>query len=456
MTYNKIKQIKSKILILFTILILQQNFTIKISTRNSLIFLPKEPKEAKFLLNKLKTKNTAKLSFIMPKLELYQQHFSSVFTQESDYFKDNLNISVSSRLERVSRIVTCLKGLLETTKSIIYSSIYSLKYRFFSFQNFALNLRQKLIWLLEGNFTTREATLGKAFVFADLSGAPETIYHSFKVIGILHLIAASSANIYLILSFFGPVMAFLEYFFGQKGLAFFKSLIIIIYYLLINGHFILVDGSPSILRAALSCILAIVANHYFNLKVKALNLLVLVGIIILFINPFYLQSLGFQLSFLASFIILFYWPYIKKKIAKSSIMFSFTVQFALWPVLILYFSNINFIAIPANILLSSLVEFLTVLYFTFIAFKAVHLLFFADFISNLIYFVNNIFFKVLAFLEKMPAKSIDIYYHKTLIISFLLFIQLVFIFLILFNKKHLLKKNKYRIFFKWPNYHKLQ
>jgi hypothetical protein len=72
-------------------------------------------------------------------------------------------------------------------------------------------------------------------------------------------------------------------------------------------------------------------------------------------------------------------------------MLSMTVQFFLWPLLIFYFSNINLIAIPVNILLSPLVESLTYIYFIFISSKTFDFHFLADFCGNLIYFVCNIF-----------------------------------------------------------------
>jgi len=169
----------------FILLIFLHNFKIIISTRNRVFFSIKTQKQGRFLINKNKTKDIQSGSF-------------------------------SSLSVYLLKLFQWLKGLLETTKTILFAGIFSLKYRFFWLKNHALIMREKLIWLLEENFPSREATLGKAFVFADLSGAPETIYHSFKVIGILHLIAASSANIYLIISFLTPLLAVLEYFFGQK------------------------------------------------------------------------------------------------------------------------------------------------------------------------------------------------------------------------------------------------
>jgi len=200
MTYKKINIIKSTFLILFSILILMHNFKIKITTRNKAFFSVENQKKDVFILNKTKTKDIAKIVIFNIKPYAKNSHFLGVFTQVSDYFKRIQSRSVSSMEEWVLSLFERLKGLLETTKVIFYSSIFSLKHRFFWLKNQALIAREKLVWLLERNFSTREATLGKAFVFADLSGAPESLYHSFKVIGILHLIAASSANIYLILS----------------------------------------------------------------------------------------------------------------------------------------------------------------------------------------------------------------------------------------------------------------
>jgi hypothetical protein len=120
--------------------------------------------------------------------------------------------------------------------------------------------------------------------------------------------------------------------------------------------------------------------------------------------------------------------------------------------LIFYFSNVNLIAIPANILLSPLVESLTFIYFIFISSKMLNFTFLANICSDLIYFICNIFFKILGFLETMPAKSIDLYQNKNLITSSLIIIQIFVVYLILREKKLYSKKNKYRVFSKWLNW----
>ena len=164
-------------------------------------------------------------------------------------------------------------------------------------------MREKLVWLLEENFSSREATLGKAFVFADLSGAPESIYHSFKVIGILHLLSASSANFTLFLNFC--------LFFCQPFCHFLHSTRrFYLYWTIIFLYFSLVGSSASTLRAFLTLNLSFFARFYIKRTQLPLHNLVVAAIFMLIINPFYLESLSFQFSFLASFGIIFFYIFL--------------------------------------------------------------------------------------------------------------------------------------------------
>lgn len=452
MTYKEMHKIKRNLLIFLIILILMQNFKLILNTRNKPFFPIIIQNKREYSQKKPKNENMAKSVIYAGEYSGDSASFLGILPRVREYYKHIHNISTSKVNVRVLEIIQSLKSFINEVKVLVSLLINSLKYRFFIFKNFALIMREKLVWLLEENFSSREATLGKAFVFADLSGAPESIYHSFKVIGILHLVAASSANIYLILDFFQPLFFPLEYLFGQKCLCFAKIVLVILYFILINGHFNLIDASPSILRASLSVILILAAASFFNLAFNRLNVLLLVGILCLLINPLYIQSLGFQLSFLASYIILFYWPFVQKKLGKSNIILNSLIQILMWPLLLFYFSDINLIAIPANIIVTPLVEFLTVLYFLFIFLKNLHLAFLPDFIGSLIYKACNIFFQLLANLEKLPAKAIQINDNKYWIISALFLVHLVLMCLILRDKKLTNQKNKYRILAKWSNW----
>lgn len=452
MTYKEIHKIKRNLLIFIIILILMHNFKLILNTRNKPFFPIIIQNKRQFSQNKAKNENIAKSAIYAGEYSGDSASFLGVLPRVREYYKHIQNISTSKVNARVLEINGSVKSFINGLKVLMTLLINSLKHRFFILKNFAVIMREKLIWLLEENFSSREATLGKAFVFADLSSAPESIYHSFKVIGILHLVAASSANIYLILDFFQPLFFLLEYLFNHKWLCFGKIVLVITYFILINGHFNLIDSSPSILRASLSVILILAAASLFNLAFNRLNVLLLVGILCLLINPLYIQSLGFQLSFLASYIILFYWPFVQKKLGKSSIILNSLIQILMWPVLLFYFSDINLIAIPANIIVTPLVEFLTVLYFLFIFLKNLRLAFLPDFIGSLIYKACNIFFQLLASLEKLPAKSIQIDDYKYWIIGALFLIHLVLMCLIWRDKKLTNQKNKYRIFTKWANW----
>ena len=65
-------------------------------------------------------------------------------------------------------------------------------------------------------------------------------------------------------------------------------------------YLFLTNFSSSILRTSIMFILMAI-NKCYNLKVKNIDIICLVLIIIIIINPFYIYDIGFQYSYLISF-----------------------------------------------------------------------------------------------------------------------------------------------------------
>lgn len=176
----------------------------------------------------------------------------------------------------------------------------------------------------------------------------------------------------------------------------------------------------------------------------------------LIINPFYLDSLSFQFSFLASFGIIFLYnylekePFINKNIFFKNILLTICAQFFLLTIMISRFGELNYLAIPANLLVLPLVELLTILFLaSFICLflsSILPMVFFESFLSFMINKVIDILFFLIDFLEKIPWKSIVFKTNKDLYTNIFIFVNLLVIggVFVLKNKKY--SKNQYRTF----------
>jgi len=174
---------------------------------------------------------------------------------------------------------------------------------------FFSGLRRSLQKKIEADFPGKEkntlSTEG-AILEALLLGEDGRIDHNtdlqFQKTGLYHLLAISGAHV--------GVVAFLTYFLlgliiiRRKTINFIMLLALIFYAFL-------VEGQPSVFRAVIMASLFFLGKIIFA-EVNFLNTISLSALILLLINPFSLEDVGFQLTFLATLsLILFYQPILK-------------------------------------------------------------------------------------------------------------------------------------------------
>ena len=446
MTYKNFRKIQVYILIAIAVFIFTKNFHLIFQTRNITELAQKKPLDLVFLVKNQENEGKTKLE---ADFSCFKPSDGSFWLDSREYIKDKQSKSFSRLSVLFDRGVLMVKSLIDSFICSLKFILVSVKHRYLLSQSSLSAERELFLKRLEGLVGSRGRPLAEGLLFGDVSGIDRETYHSFKVIGILHILSASSANFTLILQFIlfllGPLKSYLS-----------KKQTFYLYFAIILLYFSLVGPAASTTRAFLTLSATFYATFVLQRTNYSLFNLFLAGFFMLFINPFYLDSLGFQFSFLASFGIIFLYnylekePFINKNYILKSILLTFCAQFFLAPILIFNFGELNYLAILANFLVLPLVELLTISFLaSFIGlffFEAFDLLIIERFISFLIIKTIYILFFLINILEKIPWKSLTFIENKDLFTFLFILINFLTISWVFWQKSKKYSKNKYRIF----------
>ncbi len=188
----------------------------------------------------------------------------------------------------------------------------------------------------------------QALLFGIKTGLNDEIQQQFKDFGILHVLAVSGMHVILLFA----VISFI-----LKRLSIPKNAItvVLIIFLLI---FTAMSGfSGSVVRAALMCLMTIVGT-LTERRIHTINLLVGSMLLILIVEPNYLFDVGFQLSYLAVFSIVYCYPVVQKYFTFKNwilnklgqlIGVSLVAQLGVLPLSIYYFNQIPLLFLVGNL-----------------------------------------------------------------------------------------------------------
>ncbi len=189
--------------------------------------------------------------------------------------------------------------------------------------------------------------LALGFVIGDRSQIPPGLLRDFRSTGLMHLLAISGLHIGLIFLLFAAVLSLARI--PRKHALLVASALIWVYTLLV--------GAPaSAIRASL-LLTAFALAFAAGRRVMPLNILGAAALITLFVNPNWLFDIGFQMSYAATFGILYYTKGLSwwlsgswcKKWLVAPLFITFAAQVFVAPLLIRHFGRLSLWAFPLNI-----------------------------------------------------------------------------------------------------------
>ncbi|WP_379834861.1 DNA internalization-related competence protein ComEC/Rec2 [Fictibacillus halophilus] len=223
--------------------------------------------------------------------------------------------------------------------------------------------RSKSIKQLEADFSQNTAGLMNALVFGYREKIETETLESYQKLGLTHLLAVSGFNV-------GIISYFLYLFFVRLGIV--KELAYVLIVIFLPIYIVLTGGESSIVRAGIMGMLAL-CFIVFRKKINPAVLLSFVCITMLSWNPLYAFDLGFQLSFLMTFVLITSISLFKTKSnTQLLIITSFMCSLFSFPIILYHFFEFSLWSLPINILY---IPFVSLVLFpvSFFVFGVIHL-----------------------------------------------------------------------------------
>lgn len=338
------------------------------------------------------------------------------------YTEDNIDISLGDKIEVTGTLKNpsnnTIFNLFNYKKYLYYNDIHYIMTassinKISNNTNIIYYLREKISSRIDNIYKSNAYI--KIFILGDNSLLDDETNESYRQNGISHLFSISGMHI----SLFASIILFV-----LKRISYnnYYNYGMIILFLLM--YTLLVGSSPSVIRSLIMYILFSI-NKVLHLKIKNIDIMLIVLIIMLLINPYFLYNISFQYSYLISFtLVLFSYKLkkIKNNILKSLYisLISFLVSF---PICIYNFYQVNIISILLNLLVIPLVNIF------------IFPLSLISFIIPKISYILSLFTSILQYI------SMFIYKYDLGVINFskpsifMIIIYYIFIYLYLYNNK---------------------
>jgi competence protein ComEC len=205
-----------------------------------------------------------------------------------------------------------------------------------------------------------ENLLMGGLILGEKSSFGNDLRQSFINTGTIHIVALSGYNVTIVAEWIMKVFAFLPKHLGI-GLGIFAILLFII----------MTGGSSTAIRAGVMATLALIARATGR-NYDILRAMIIAGVFMILLNPYVLVfDVSFQLSFLATFAVVFFTPKIEKYFTwvtkkfqlRDIVSVTCAAYIFVFPFILYKMGNLSLVALPANVLILPFIPFTMLLGF---------------------------------------------------------------------------------------------
>ncbi|KQO17683.1 ComEC/Rec2 family competence protein [Paenibacillus sp. Leaf72] len=183
-----------------------------------------------------------------------------------------------------------------------------------------------------------------------------SLMQQFARLGLTHILAISGLHVAVFLYGLGLILRLCRM---TRERLLLTLVFAVPFYVLLSG------ASPSVVRAGVMSMLGLLAARMHKLK-DGLHILAAAAVIMLALNPFYLENVSFQLSFIVTLGLILGVPPVRRamphwkrgKALLDLIAVSVVAQAVSFPVSIYYFNQFHLLSLPANLLLVPFISFI--------------------------------------------------------------------------------------------------
>ena len=221
------------------------------------------------------------------------------------------------------------------------------------FRNAALVTRARLLLAVEKTMPGRpvEAAVVQGMILGETDNIPSAVSRNFRDSGIFHTLAVSGFNVSLVTA---AVFFIMRLFGAGKRLSAKFGIGAVLFYCLVAG------ATPSVVRATIMSVVFLSAIA-LEREADGLNTLGLSAIIVLLLEPLDLYDIGFQLSYAATFGIIYFTPKLQEvlkplpKWLSGALGVTLAAQIFVFPIMAYYFYSVSLISLACNLASAPLV-----------------------------------------------------------------------------------------------------